>query len=180
MRIPSIVLSSFLVVLAAAPLATGCGAAATVVKDVDAGDPAKAALAVVGDAEGFVLTATSGEASRDASRTVSTWTVKGANIHVDVVYEGPDAGSPGRERQTADGDINDPKAVLAQAIEAEATLPASTPAPELVDVTYRSLCIERAGIKRCSWQVGDTPADDAFRALQSLESRLTTYVVLGP
>jgi hypothetical protein len=130
--------------------------------------------------DGFVLTATSGEASRDASKTVSTWTVTGARIHVAVRYEGPDAGTPGREPQDADGDINDPKAVLAQALSAEGQLPASTPAPELVDVMYRSFCIERAGVQRCAWQVGDTPASDAFRALQSLESRLTTYVVLGP
>jgi hypothetical protein len=187
MRTSPIASSSFpaalaaLVVLVGAPAVTSCGGAAAVVKaDAAVVDDAASMAAKVKAAEGFVLTATSGEASRDASRTVSTWTVSGARIHVAVRYEGPDAGQPGREPQDADGDINDPAAVLAQAIGAEALLPPTTPAPELVDVTYRSFCIERAGGTRCSWQVGDAPATDAFRALLSLESRLTTYVVLAP
>ena len=177
----SILSSSFRLVVPVVGLGVGgcAGSAATVKDAIDVEAPTSPG-AVAEAVEGFVLTSTSGEASRDASRTVSTWTISGAHIHVAVRYEGPDAGSPGREPQDADGDINDPKAVLAQAIAAEAQLPPSTPTPDLVDVTYRSFCIERAGVQRCAWQIGDAPATDAFRALLSLESRLTTYVVMGP
>jgi hypothetical protein len=172
---PVLVLAGIGAVGCAGPSASGQAAVEGAVATADA-----AAAGAAVPAEPFVLTATSGEASRSASRTVSTWTVTGARLHLAVRYEGPDAGSPGREPQDADGDINDPDAVLAQALAAEAQLPLSTPEPALVDVTYRSFCIERAGARRCVWQVGDAPASDAFRALQSLESRLTAYIALVP
>jgi hypothetical protein len=129
---------------------------------------------------GFVLTFRSGEASRDATSTTSTWTVDGGRVRVAVRSEGRDAGQPGREPRDADGDVSDIDAVLAQAASAAALVPAAAKAPELVDVTYREICLEHAGERRCAWQVGDAPADDGFRALASLESRLTTYVILPP
>jgi hypothetical protein len=129
---------------------------------------------------GFVLTFRSGEASEAAQSTTSTWTFANGRLSVAVRYEGRDAGQPGREPQDADGDVGDAAAVLAQADAAAAIVPANAAAPALVDVTYREICLQRAGARHCAWQVGDAPADDGFRALASLETRLTTYVILGP
>jgi hypothetical protein len=166
-------LATGLLLLTTAGCGTPKGATTTTAADADATrqTPAQA---------GFVLTFRSGEASRDASSTTSTWTVEGGRVRVAVRSEGRDAGQPGREPRDADGDVGDIDAVLAQAASAAALVPAAAKPPELVDVTYREICLEHGGERRCAWQVGDAPADDGFRALASLESRLTTYVILPP
>jgi hypothetical protein len=146
-------------------------------------EPAEGAASASSSApaqESFTLVASSGEASSDSHATTTTWAVEGSHLHVSIRHSGRDAGTPGREDQDADGDISDVAAVLAQVRTTEALVSPSTPSPALANTTWRSMCLEHAGTKRCAWQLGDAPADDAFRALTSLESRLTIYVMLAP
>jgi len=170
----TIVLASLLLALSACATPKTADATAST-QPVATDDGASAA----GDTPlSFTLVSVSGEASRDSHSTTTTWIINGGRITRSESSEGSEQlRAPDGWSAEASADVTNEASLRRAVNDAAARVAPDQAAPALVDVTYRSICLELQGHRHCAWQVGNDGPDDAFRALDSLETTLSGEVL---